>query len=286
MSMLKIERKSDSRIVKPILHRIADIPGGVTVSTADLGGSALLEGTPICLGSNGLYKVVKTGKVVTEYSSGTSLELAKGHHFKVGDKIADEAATAAATISAIDKTTNADKDVLTISANLTALAVGAKVILVTVTTNAAVEHTAVVQGAISATDATTFKVDKGHLLAVGDHVAGTGADPMTGKLITNIDRGNDGYDTITIGSANGKALADNEVLKVVTTLNGTTVKTFAVADTIAKQANAVAIVGSSYDVETGDNLFVDAWLIAVIRESISPAVTAAIKAQLSMIKYL
>lgn len=88
--MLKIERKSDSRVIKAIIHRLADIPGGVTVSVATLGGAALQEGTPLCIGSNGLYNVVKTGKVVTAYSSGTSLEIAKGHHFKVGDKIADE----------------------------------------------------------------------------------------------------------------------------------------------------------------------------------------------------
>lgn len=285
--MLKIERKSDSRVNKAILHRLADIPGGVTVSVATLGGAALQEGTPLCIGSNGLYNVVKTGKVVTAYSSGTSLEIAKGHHFKVGDKIADEGATMHATITAIDKTTNADKDVVTLAGAFSGtLAKGAKLILVTVTENDKVQHGAVVQDAVSATNATSFKVDKGHTLAVGDHVAGTGADPMTGKLITNIDRGNDGYDTITIGSVNAKALADDEVLKVVTALNGTTVKDFAVADTITKQADAIAIAGSNYDVVANDNLFVDAWLIAVVKEANGPVITSAIKSQLSGIKYV
>jgi len=285
--MLKIERKSDSRVNKAILHRLADIPGGVTVSVATLGGAALQEGTPLCIGSNGLYNVVKTGKVVTAYSSGTSLEIAKGHHFKVGDKIADEWATMHATITAIDKTTNADKDVVTLAGAFSGtLAKGAKLILVTVTENDDEQHGAVVQGAVSSTEATSFKVDKGHTLAVGDHVAGTGADPMTGKLITNIDRGNDGYDTITINSANAKALADDEVLKVVTALNGTTVKGFAVADTITKQAGAIAIAGSNYDVVANDNLFVDAWLIAVVKEANGPVITSAIKSQLSGIKYV
>jgi len=285
--MLKIERKSDSRVIKAILHRLADIPGGVTVSVATLGGAALQEGTPLCIGSNGLYNVVKTGKVVTAYSSGTSLEIAKGHHFKVGDKIADEGATMHATITAIDKTTNADKDVLTLAEAFSGtLAEGAKLILVTVTENDDVQHGAVVQGAVSATDATSFNVDKGHTLAVGDHVAGTGAESMTGKLITNIDRGNDGYDTITIGTVNAKALADDEELVVVTTLNGTTAKNFAVADTIAKQADAIAIAGSNYDVVANDNLFADAWLIAVVKEANGPVITSAIKSQLSGIKYV
>lgn len=285
--MLKIDRNKDSRVIKAILHRLADIPGGVTVSVADLGGSALVEGTPIYVGANGLYNVMKTGKVVTEYSSGTSLEIAKGSHFKVGDKIANEAGTVTATISAIDKS-NASKDVLTISGALgVTLAVGAKIVLATVVAHDDIEHTAVTYGAHSTTTATSIKVDKGHLLAVGDYVAGTGADPMTGKEITGIDRGNDAYDTIELGAQIGKAIADNETLKVVTESGGATVKTFAVADTITVQAGpAVAIVGSNHDVVASDNLFVDAWLIAVVKEANGPAITSAIKAQLSGIKYV
>ena len=44
---LTIKRAKDNRVVKCILHRIADIPGGVTVKTANLGGTALFEGTPL-----------------------------------------------------------------------------------------------------------------------------------------------------------------------------------------------------------------------------------------------
>lgn len=285
--MLKINRSADSRVIKAILHRIADIPGGVTVSVADLGGSVLTEGTPICLGSSGIYKVVKTGKVITEYTNGTSLEIAKGAHFKVGDKIAPEDCSMSAVIAAIDKT-NSAKDVVTLVSQFSSgLAAGAKLIQVTVTANAAAQHGAVVQGAVSATDATSFKVDKGHTLAVGEYVGGTGADPMTGKLITNIDRGNDGYDTIVIGAANGKALADDEALKVVTAANGVTAKTFAVADTIVPTAGAaVAVTGSNYDTAASDNLFVDAWLIAVVKEANGPVITTAIKSQLTGVKYI
>ena len=44
---LRIQRKKDNRVVKCVLHRVADIPGGVTVKVADLGGNALFEGTPL-----------------------------------------------------------------------------------------------------------------------------------------------------------------------------------------------------------------------------------------------
>lgn len=285
---MKISRSADNRFVKPILQRIADIPDGVTVSIADLGGPALLEGTPICVGSNGMYNVMKTGKVVTEYVNGTSLQIAKGSHFKVGDKIANEAGTMYANIAAIDRTTNADKDVVTLTAQFASgLAVGAKLVLATVATHEAEEHTAVTFGAHSTTTATSIKVDKGHKLAVGDFVAGTGADPMTGKAITGIDRGNDAYDTIELGAQIGKAIADDETLKVVTASGGTTVKTFAVADTITIQAGpALAIVGSSYDIVAGDTMAVPAWLIAVVREANGPVIPTAIKNQLSGIKFI
>lgn len=284
---LQIKKAKDNRVIKAIMHRIADIPGGVTVSDATLGGSVIYEGTPLIKGSNGLYIVKKTGKVVTAYASGTSLEIAKGSHFKIGDKIANESATMYAAIVAIDKTSNADKDIVTLAAGFSSgLAANDKIILVTTTSNQSVQHGAVIQGAVAAVDATSFKVDKGHTLAVGDYVAGTGADPMTGKLITNIDRGNDGYDMITIAAANAKALADKEALKVVTASNGSTAKSFAVPDTITKQGKSVAICGSNYDVVAGSNLFIDAWLIAVVNEGNCPSITDEIKAELIGIRFV
>ena len=44
---LTIKRSKDNRVVKCVLHRVADIPGGVTVHVANLGGSALFEKTEI-----------------------------------------------------------------------------------------------------------------------------------------------------------------------------------------------------------------------------------------------
>jgi hypothetical protein len=277
--MLKIERKADSRVIKAILHRLADIPGGVTVSVADLGGTALVEGTPIYVGANGLYNVMKTAKVVTEYVNGTSLEISKGSHFKVGDKIANEAGTMYANITAIDKS-NAVKDVVTLTAQFASgMAVDTKLVLATVATN--INHTAVAY-AQAENNTPTVLVKKGHTLAVGDYIKGA---TMTGKIIADINRySSELYDTVTLGANTGAVVAADEALTAVTAGNGTTVKTYTV---ITKQAGpAVAIVGSNHDVVASDNLFVDAWLIAVVKEANGPVITDAIKAQLSGVKFI
>lgn len=118
--MLTIERKKDNRVVKCILHRVADIPGGVTVKVSNLGGSALFEGTPIGVDANGLYAVCKTAQIVTEASENAkTFEVAKGHHFKVGDRFATADCNGQA-ITLIDKS-DPTKDIITVG---TALSTG------------------------------------------------------------------------------------------------------------------------------------------------------------------
>lgn len=113
---LRIKRQSDTRQVGCILHRVADIPGGVTIDISTLGGSTLLEGTPIAVGATGKYNVVKTAKLVTDAANNaTTYEVAKGHHLKVGDSIGVGAK--AYSITAIDKSAS-DKDVLTLGTTL------------------------------------------------------------------------------------------------------------------------------------------------------------------------
>jgi hypothetical protein len=116
---LKFDREKGKRVVKCVLHRVADIPGGVTVSVADLGGDALFEGTPIGVGVglNGLFRVVKTAQIITAAANdATAYEVAKGHHFKTGDYFAAGTANGQA-ITAIDKTDPA-KDVITVGTTL------------------------------------------------------------------------------------------------------------------------------------------------------------------------
>jgi len=189
---LKIERKNDARFVKPILNRVADIPGGVTIQTSVLGGAALLEGTPIGPVANGMYGVCKTAKLVTDAANNAVVyEVAKGHHFKVGDLLAVVGGNGKA-ITAIDKTTNADKDVITVATTL----------------------------------------------------------------------------GVALPAANGVVLFQsagaNQTLLVV--------------------PNSIA--GSSYDVETTNNMFVDAWLIAAIKAVNAPGADATVKTALKGVFYI
>lgn len=186
---MNIKRKKDNRALKCILHRTADIPGGVGVSVANLGGSALLEGTPIGRGSGGLFEVCKTAKVLTNAeANATTYEVAKGHHFKVGDRFAVDDCNGQ-TITAIDKSEDA-KDVITVQATL-------------------------------------------------------------GKIVN-------------AGDCAFESKGANAVYKVT----------------------PIAVAGSSEDVVSGDNLWVSAWVIGVIREDNAPAVSTAIKTALKGVVYV
>lgn len=117
MSMLKVSRQDDQRVIKSILHRIADIPDGVTVCTADLGGNALKESTPLARGSDGLHHVIKTVEIVTNAAAdATAYEVAKGHHFKVGDYFATDSCNGK-KITNINKADSV-KDTITLEATL------------------------------------------------------------------------------------------------------------------------------------------------------------------------
>ena len=186
---LTIKRAKDNRVVKCILHRIADIPGGVTVKTANLGGTALFEGTPLGKGKDGVFEVCKTAQIVTKAeANATTYEVAKGHHFKVGDRFATDACDGQ-SITAIDKS-DATKDIITVG-----------------TTLGAVDN------------------------------AGTCAFASSGA---------------------------NKTLKVV----------------------PVAIAGSNEDVDANSNLFVSAWVHAVVRESNAPIGNDAIKNGIKNVSYV
>lgn len=190
---LKITRSADSRVIKAILHRIADVPGGVTVSVADLGGAALKEGTPLAyVADDGMYHVCKTALIVSDATNvATTYDVAKGSHFKVGDRFATEGANGQ-LITAIDKTTNTDKDVITVGTTL-------------------------------------------------------------GVAITAASK------TVAFQSNAG--------------------------DKVVKYA-PTAIAGSNQDVTASESLFVDAWVVAVVRTGNAPSVNATVTASLKGINYI
>lgn len=89
---------------------ILEVPGGGLLKDA---GFDVVETTPIGRASDGKYQVVKCAKVVTKYTTGTSLEVAKGSGIVKNDYIAFGGM--AVQVTAVN-TGDASKDVLTISA--------------------------------------------------------------------------------------------------------------------------------------------------------------------------
>ena len=290
---MKIEQLTTTRETTPIAQNIGDIPGGMTLKTTNMGGEYVYAGSPLCRtytsGSlDGMVEVVKTAEVQANYTSGTSIKVLKGHHFKVGDGIAQEGMTASDTITAIDKTTSTAYDTLTIAGTIGACSAGT--VLVQVTIDATVKHTAVAYGAVSGTSATTINVDKGHNIVVGDYIAGAtdASDPMTGKQVTDINYYSSTlYDTITIGAANGKAIADNEVLTTVKSASqspatAANIKTY--TEFAKTQGEAIGVAGSMQAVD--DNVWLPVFVIGVVKEAACPPLSAAIKSELRNIYFV
>lgn len=116
---MSVKGKKEEFVKKVIQHRIADIRGGVGVRSSTLGGDYFFEGTPLGAPTSGLADVVKFATLVTQAAnSATNYEVAKGHHFKVGDVVMSAEGAKAYAITAIDKTTNAAKDIITLATTL------------------------------------------------------------------------------------------------------------------------------------------------------------------------
>ncbi len=143
MGFMRIDKKKDNRTVHACTHNLADIPNGVTVSTADLiPGVPLREGTPLGKDTAGIYHAVKTAKIAeAAAANATAYKVAKGHHFKVGDFVMFKTGAKAYAITAID-TSALTHDTLTVGTTL----------------GVAVEPgTAIVQAAAATADASAFK---------------------------------------------------------------------------------------------------------------------------------
>lgn len=125
---LRVRRQKDVKQLHCIEHRIADIPGGVTVDISTLvAGSILSEGTPIAKGSGELYNVVKTATLTKAAAAADVIfEVKKGSQFKVGDFFAGKKGAKAYAITAINRDDPA-KDVITLGTALGALPLGTTV---------------------------------------------------------------------------------------------------------------------------------------------------------------
>jgi len=99
--------------------KIEDIIGGVALDTSSYSeGDFIPSGSIIGKGSNGLYKVLKTGKLFASASnSDTKYKLHKDHNLKVGEYMASAVQAKAYAIVSID-TSDAEFDEIELSASL------------------------------------------------------------------------------------------------------------------------------------------------------------------------
>lgn len=121
---MTVSRRKDSNVPRVIMHKVADIRGGVSVHSAELGGDFLNEGSVLSAPINGICHVVKVAQVVAEVTeAGVAIKVKKGHNFKVGDFVMTTVGGKAYAISKIDDT-NKSYDEITVATTLGAIAIG------------------------------------------------------------------------------------------------------------------------------------------------------------------
>ena len=126
------KKQSEFQYAPGIEKIIEDIQGGGTIARAELKG--IIDELPplVIVGkdANGLYHVVKTGKVTAV--AAVAILIAKNHVFKVGEAVTIGGALTGASdvISAIDKT-NAAYDTITLSGAIGAAKINDVLVLVT-----------------------------------------------------------------------------------------------------------------------------------------------------------
>jgi hypothetical protein len=87
------------------MHKLSDIPGGVSVATSELGGDYLREGAVLSAPIDGISHVVKVAVLAAEAAAdATTLVVKKGHNLKVGDIVTNKPGSAAYDITAIEET--------------------------------------------------------------------------------------------------------------------------------------------------------------------------------------
>lgn len=107
--MIQIVKTSEKLTKKNIINRISDIPGGVSLTLADLVvGSVVLEGTPLSAPSSGKRTVCKQA-IILAGSTTTAIKVEElTHNFKVGDFIGTKVGGKAYAITGITNSAGVD----------------------------------------------------------------------------------------------------------------------------------------------------------------------------------
>lgn len=121
---MTVTRRKDTRTPRVLMHKVADIRGGVSVNVSELGGDYLNEGSVLSAPVDGISHVVKVAEVVAEVAaSAKTVKVKKGHNFVAGNFVLLDEGGVAVEISAID-TTNKEHDTITLKSALGAIAIG------------------------------------------------------------------------------------------------------------------------------------------------------------------
>lgn len=115
MARMTVQRRKDNRTPRVIMHRVADIRGGVSVKTSELGGDYLREGAVLSAPENGICHVVKIASVVEKVeAAGTTVKVSKFHNLRANDIVCIEEGGKAVKISKINDS-NKDYDTVTLA---------------------------------------------------------------------------------------------------------------------------------------------------------------------------
>lgn len=121
---MTVNRRKDTRTPRVFIHKIADIRGGVSVATSELGSDYLPEGAVLTEPKDGLCHVVKVAVLTAAVTaSGKEIKVKKGHLFKVGDFVLTALDGKASTVTAVDES-NKDFDIIKVDAGLGTIEIG------------------------------------------------------------------------------------------------------------------------------------------------------------------
>lgn len=121
---MTVQRRKDTQTPRVLIHRIADIRGGVSVNVSELGGDFLREGSVLSAPIQGICHVVKIAELTAEAAAADKeIKVKKGHCFKVGDFVMADEGGKAYAITAI-ATKEKTYDTITVGTALGAIAKG------------------------------------------------------------------------------------------------------------------------------------------------------------------
>lgn len=125
---MTVNRRKDTKTPKVLMHKVADIRGGVSVNVSELGGDYLREGAILSAPVDGICHVVKIAVVVADVAdTDKTIKVEKFHNFKAGDFVMLDVNSAAVKISSIDDSNKA-YDTLTVATALGAISKGTQVV--------------------------------------------------------------------------------------------------------------------------------------------------------------